>query len=144
MMAVSVDARTVTTRRDLRLRSDVKERLYNPPSDTIYSPTDSIVVAGYDKMLRSTRETFFVTNSSSRHITTVAITLVYYDMQGRMLHSRAATIHCDIPPSETRQLYLSSWDSQQLFYYYLSPAPRRAATPYTVKHSIDYVEVMQR
>lgn len=140
-MVMSLDARTVTTRRNLEVRQEVKESVGMRYADTIASPGDSLVVAGYDKMLRSTCETFFVVNSTSRHLKSISVTFTYYDMHGRMLHSRTAEIPCDIPGGETRQLSLPSWDTQQLFYYHASPAPRRAATPYTVTYDIVYAVV---
>ncbi len=141
LSASSVEARTVTTRKALKLRKEVKESVQARLQDTIFSVTDSVVVAGYDKMLRSTNETFFVINNSCRHISSISLTFTYYDLQNRMLHSRTSTIECDIPASETRQLSITSWDSQQLFYYYNSPAPRRAATPYTITYRIEYITV---
>ncbi len=133
-----LDARTVTTRRNLEVRQDIEDASDMRLNDTIFSPGDSLVVVGYDKLLRSARETFFVVNNSSCHLKAISLTLTYYDMKGRMLHSRTAEIECNIPGGETRQLSLPSWDVQQLFYFYASPAPRRAATPYKVTYDIGY------
>lgn len=136
IMAFMVEGRTVTTRRNLK--PNVENR---PPAagDTIRSATDSLRVAGYDKTLSSSKETFFITNHCSLTVNAVNLTFIYYDLQGRMLHSRTETIDCHIPGGETRQISIPSWDRQHLFFYNGSPRPRREATPYTVKHRINYM-----
>lgn len=141
---LSLDARTVTSRSNLKVRREVKESVDVRLNDTVFQPDSSVVLAGYDKMLRSSRETFFLVNGSSRHITAISLTFTYYDMQGRMLHSRTSDIVCDIPAGETRQLSLKAWDTQQLFYFHGSPAPRRAATPYSVAYNIRYIVVTKQ
>ncbi len=99
---------------------------------------DSIIIARYDKPLRSLRETFFVTNLYSDTLAMLSVQLKY-DVagSGEMLHRRDATISCVIPPGETRQLYLTAWD-RQFTYYHIDTRirPKSAkAVPYTVSIS---------
>ena len=101
-----------------------------------------VAINGYDKPLRSRRETFFVTNHSETDaISSITITLTYSDTKGRMLHKATKTLTCEIPPSETRQLNMPSWDVQQNFYYIRSTVPTRVqqATPYDVTIDIDAI-----
>ncbi|MCM1022175.1 MAG: hypothetical protein NC343_07885 [Muribaculum sp.] len=79
---------------------------------------DSIQIHSYDKPLRSLRETFFVANKMSGDtISSVQLTLTYTAVaDSTMLHSRTATIPCNIPPQQTRQLYLIAWDRQYTYF----------------------------
>lgn len=131
-------ARTVTTRRKLTPVKTVAET-GGVPADTLALFADSVSLAGYDKKLRSTRETFFLVNRSCHHLLHVNLTFVYYDLRGQMLHSATVGVDCDIPPGETRQLSVPAWDVQHLYFYRDSPAPRVPATPYTVRHRVNYV-----
>ncbi len=108
--------------------------------DTLRLPSrDSISLAGYDKPLRTTHETLLVTNSTTRKLTGLCITVTYLDMQGRQLHRRTDTLTVSIPPAETRLLRFPSWDRQQSYYYHLGPAPRSSRfTPYTVSILTDF------
>lgn len=103
-----------------------------------------MAVSGYDKALRSRRESFFVSNKLGGEdaIVWLEFTIGYYDMSGRELNSRRASLHCDIPAGATRNLTIPTWDTQQAFYYYRSQRPRRSvATPYNVKFTIDRIVV---
>ncbi|MBQ4345295.1 MAG: hypothetical protein IJC40_05270 [Muribaculaceae bacterium] len=112
-------------------------------TDSLIVDSSLISISGYDKPLRATKETFFVSNKYACDITAISITFNYYDMQGRQLHAVTQEITQEIPSGETRQLYIPSWDKQQAFYYYLSPQPRRSATPYKVEYRINYVRLRQ-
>lgn len=129
-----------TTRRGLRV-ADTPEAEAAIIADTLHTPLpDSIKISGYDKPLRSSYETMFVTNTTDRHITGLRIQLDYYDTAGNILHSRRCDVAVDIPPATTRQISLRSWDRQNSFYYRLSARPRKAdATPYDVRCSILYL-----
>ncbi|MCM1519002.1 MAG: hypothetical protein NC117_10210 [Pseudoflavonifractor sp.] len=130
--------RTVTTRRKLTtVTGNTVAGVV--AGDTLTTLADSVSLSGYDKKLRSRRETFLLVNRSGRHLRHVNVTFVYSDLQGRMLHSATVGIDCDIPAGETRQLSVPSWDIQQLYFYRESPAPRVAATPYNVSHRVNYV-----
>lgn len=108
--------------------------------DTI--PADSLVVlSGYEKALRSARESLLITNLRTDTIAGIGIAIEYLDAQGRQLHKRSVTITAEVPPSETRMAAFQSWDKQKVWYYILSaPArPSAPATPYSVNISIDYI-----
>lgn len=126
-----------TTRKNLKVKPIADTTIV---CDTLTSPnTEIVVISGYDKPLSSRYETFFATNKGNTTITAINITLNYFDKHNRQLHSATRNINCTIPPGETRQLSISSWDKQKAFYYYLSPQPRRQATPYKVTHNINYI-----
>lgn len=98
---------------------------------------DSLTIAAFDKPLRSLRETFFVTNRrrASRLLSlTLRLTYHRHGADNAMLHSRTLTVKCDIPPGETRQLYILSWDRQYNFYYHATriPSPSSRAIPFDV------------
>lgn len=98
---------------------------------------DSIAITSYDKPLRSMRETFFVTNhhhSMSMLSITLQFTYRRHD-NGEMLHSRTATIAANIPPGETRQLYVTSWDRQYSYYHHATRI--RPRSPKAVAYDVD-------
>lgn len=103
-----------------------------------------ISLAGYDKPLRSRKETIFVSNAlaDSSSITALRLTITYRDSQGRQLHKTSRWIQADIPHSETRQLSFPSWDTQQSFYYRLSKKPRTTATPYDITATVDSATIV--
>lgn len=129
-------AYTHTTRRGkLILRSDYKTEM---PIDLSYYDSlsvDSLNISGYDKPLRSLRETFFVHNNYSQILTSVSISFTYRSDDGYMLHSRAINIKCHIPPSETRQLFMTAWDRQYAYYFVNTRIKPRSkgAIPYIVE-----------
>lgn len=101
-----------------------------------------IVVSGYEKTLRSAKESFLVTNESTDTIHELGATIDYLDLEGRQLHRRRLTLTVADPmgPGETRLLEFKSWDSQKVWYYRLSEPPRTKgqATPYDIRIRIDY------
>lgn len=98
---------------------------------------DSIAISGYDKPLRSRRESIFVTNRTGRHLSAITVAIDYLDMQGRMLHHADIPLVIDTPPGETRQVTFPSWDRQLSFVYHRSDRSyNRRGTPYTVTVSI--------
>ena len=110
--------------------------------DTVRTATvDSVQVAGYEKLLRATRESMFVTNKSTQPVTAIGLDISYHDMQGRQLHRRSCEVNEVIPAGETRMIDIPSFDRQGLFYYHLSPLPQRAsqATPFEVEVEVKYV-----
>lgn len=136
LIPVSVYGLEKTTRRNLKVASGVLPDagasvvLY----DTIEVSDDMEVrLSGFDKPLRSNKETFFVTNKSGNLLSGLVIEFNYTDMQGRQLHKRNMDVVCEIPVSETRQITIPSWDRQQSFFYRLSAKPKRAsAVPFDV------------
>lgn len=88
--------------------------------------------SGYEKTLRATRETVFVTNLTDKDISGLEFTVTYYDTSSRQLHRRRVESSHTIPAGETRRLDFPSWDKQNSFYSSTGKAPRVAAIPYTV------------
>jgi len=109
--------------------------------DTLYLPSrDSIQASGYDKPLRTNRETILLTNATSRPLQGLALTISYIDMQGRQLHERTDTLAASIPAGETRMLHLATWDTQHSYYYHRGQKPRTAnVTPYGIRCRIDFI-----
>lgn len=110
--------------------------------DTIVAPPLTLIdINGYDKPLRSRRETFFATNNSKRPIASIAFTINYYDTRQRQLHAASHRQDIEIPANQTRQISLRSWDAQQSFYYVRSTLPQRVqqATPYEVTITVDTI-----
>lgn len=108
--------------------------------DTVATPDASVIsVNGYDKPLRSRRETFFATNNSTADIERIAFSIRYFDSKQRLLHQTVHNVRAAIPAGETRQINIPSWDTQFNFYYLRSAIPQRAqqATPYDVRISVD-------
>lgn len=112
------------------------------PNDTFWSPPrDSVGVSGFEKTLRSSRESMYITNNTLSDVAGAGITITYNDMDGRMLHKVSHDIDVDIPYGETRMVDIPSFDRQGLYYYYLSPLPVRAnrATPFKVDVEVKYI-----
>ena len=135
-MLLTTDAQRSNTTRQGRLKPVAEAREHPVREVTVVdtASADSIVIDRYDKPLRSLRETFFVTNHYSDTVVSLRLMLRYDAVDGTMLHSRRATINCDVPPGETRQLYLTAWDRQFTYYYNDTRiCPKSAkAVPYTV------------
>lgn len=98
------------------------------PTDTILPvvSADSLVIHGFDKPMRSHYESFFATNLTGSPITGITIDFVYHDMKGAMLHARRVTVGCSIPPRETRQIKIHTWDVQEMYYYRLTRVRSRS------------------
>ena len=106
---------------------------------------DSVRVAGFEKALRSTRESMFVTNGTARDISGLGIDISYYDTRRRLLHRASHTVAADIPAGETRRVEVPSFDRGGAFYYRLSALPRgaRQATPFDVHTRVTYITLQQ-
>lgn len=101
--------------------------------DSVPASKGVVRFSGYEKTLRSTRETVFVTNLSSREMEGVIFTITYKDASGRQLHQARRVAHVGIPVGETRRVDFPSWDKQFTFYYVGSPRPRVSSIPYDVE-----------
>lgn len=144
--AGSVAARRVKTRRASDSPKVVISEETSPGFDTIAGvlADRTVTISGYDKPLRASRESMFMTSNDSSAIMSLSFSIGYYDMQGRMIHKARHRLNVDIPPFETRQLTFPSWDRQQSFYYRRSTPPKRvSATPYEVKISVDTLFIVQ-
>lgn len=126
-----------TSRSRLSTAQPVAEEAQTPVYEFIIPDSAEIVLSGYDKPLRSTRETEFITNNTPHHITRIVLTTVYFDINGRMLHTMARNIDVDLPAGDTRKIDFTSWDRQKSFYYHRSTPPRTSAIPYSIKQSVD-------
>lgn len=117
-----------TTRRGLRPLPDngLTRHTTREGHDTVTPSPGMIGVSGYDKPLRSTKETLLITNRSSRTLISAQLRITYLDAHGRQLHEATIWLDTDIPPGETRQLKFKSWDVQRTFYYRLTGRPRRS------------------
>lgn len=110
------------------------------PSCIISEGADSLItISGFDKPLSSGYETFFAGNEHDRTLLKLWIKIVYLTTDGRLLHSRCEVIRTEIPPSESRQIELRTFDRQHSFYYYKSRKPRNTegVAPFRVSVSID-------
>lgn len=135
-----------SAKRQRTTRNKLKVQSSTAASDTagIYTDTiwcgksaPGIVISGYDKPLRSTSESLFMTNNTTDTIKSIRLQMNYYDNKHRQLHSREVTLNCVIPPGETRNTYFRSWDRQHSFYYHKSARPRNAVgEPYDVKYRV--------
>ena len=105
--------------------------------DTVAATGTEVRFLGYEKTLRSTRETVFLTNLSGKELDRVIFHITYFDAQGRQLHKVRKNLYAGIPPGETRRLDFPTWDRQFAFYYIRSPRPRVSAIPYNVSISPD-------
>lgn len=132
-----------TTRPRLRVAapSEPEPECIVRPDSLVSADSVAISFRGYDKPLRSHRESFFAMNGDSTEtIAGFSVTITYYDTAGRMLHRRSANIVQDIPPGETRRVDIPSWDRNNVYYYYLSTRPTRsAASPYKITLRADSV-----
>lgn len=117
-----------TTRRGLRPLPDkgLTRQTTREGHDTVTPSPGMIGVSGYDKPLRSAKETLLITNRSSRTLISAQLRITYLDAHGRQLHEATIWLDTDIPPGETRQLKFKSWDVQRTFYYRLTGRPRRS------------------
>lgn len=107
----------------------------------VWFQPDSVSFTGYDKTLKSRKESFLIVNHSAGDIKKIGIRITYLDMKDRMLHSRDTNVACFVPSGETRKGDISSWDLQNTYFYYLGPEPRSVATPYKVRFQPLWFEI---
>lgn len=145
LMAAGMMCAQRTTRKGLKPdggRSRVNNLVKTARFDTL---TDAdaeniLFVSGYEKPLKSAKETIFVSNRDSICIARGAVLEIeYLDMHNRSLHKRSVEVSVAIPPGETRFLSFGSWDINKVFYYYVNKPvrTRSQATPYTVRIRVD-------
>lgn len=138
--ALPLGGKVVTTRKHLKVAPEYRCNAdkSTAPYDTLRGSTCGLVrLSGFDKPLRSGKETLFITNHTDRRMSGVILLCRYYDLKGRDLHQRTVTAKCDIPPEATCQVSFKSWDTQGAFYYKLSPNTRKASgAAFDVKISV--------
>lgn len=126
-------------RRQRTTRQGLTERVQYvyQASDTLTANPDSLITfSGYDKTLRSHKETILAFNGSNDTITALTIMITYLDMQGQQLHVRHVTLRQPLPPGERRMFTFASWDKQNSYYFHRSEPGRlryQSVTPYRVK-----------
>ena len=97
-------------------------------------------IAQYDSLAADSASVTIsgLTNKSRRAVSSLTVDIEYLDAKGRQLHRRqglTVTFPEPIPPGETRQAKIPTWDIQSVRYYHLSPPARTRsqATPFWVK-----------
>lgn len=144
IFAAAVDAgarKRRTTRGDINRRS-VPARTVDALPDTFIIPAEGeIRIYGYDKPLRSRRESMFISNLTGHDISSMTVTTEYYDSSDRLFHQMTRRVAADIPAGATRRVEYPSWDTQQSFYYTGSKRSRSSGTPYNVRQSVDTIFV---
>lgn len=106
---------------------------YAEPYDTVGCRLGMVRFTGYDKALRASKETVFLSNlMADSTVEAVWFTITYLDMGGRELHKLSRRHRVSVPPGSTRRLDFPTWDTQRAFYFHLSPPPRTSAIPYSV------------
>lgn len=134
--ALEVDARTRTTRKNLRsievpvVALETSDSLL--PDSLIDIDPNAVTLKGYSKRASDSKESFFITNNTAHRMSAVRLLLRYSTMNGEMLTQRAVTVPVSLKPGETKLVSIKSFDVQRLFYYYAGPQPRKAATPFQV------------
>ena len=93
-----------------------------------------IAFSRFDKPVESRNETFLATNNTDYRLLKISIRIEYQLPGIGRIHQRNLVIDCDIPPHQTRQLSVRSFDTQQTYRYSGSRVPpRRKAEPFDVK-----------
>lgn len=137
MSAIGILANTRTTRSHLKAAPD--SAALTARAAQLLPAADSLTVSRYDKPLRSSSESLFLSNRSRSSVAMVSLTIVYLSMDGEMLHSRTIDIPCSIPAGETRQLTFRAWDRQKAYYHHATRVTPRSqkAIPYRTQITVD-------
>ena len=140
LIAGTVDARTRTTRKNLRSLEVPVATLDTadgnlPDSIDGVNPGD-VTIKGFSKRASDTKESFFITNNTARRMSAVRLLLRYTTISGEALTERAVTIPVSLKPGETKLVEVKSFDVQRLFYYYAGPQSRKQATPFKVAYRL--------
>lgn len=131
LSVVTLQARKVqkTTR---KVRSVTTEN--SVQADTITVQPQDITFKGYDKPLKSARETVIATSHLSYCISDMEVSITYNDMQGRSLHQRTLWVNADLKPRKSQLITFPSWDVQKSFFYHRGQQPRTPnVTPYDIR-----------
>lgn len=98
-----------------------------------------VTVTGYEKPLRSTKETVLIRLSDDAPVlSAVVLDIEYRDMSGNALHRRSVTLPISQEAGQTRMHVFRSWDVNRVFYYHLNRPPRTTAqgTPYKIAMTV--------
>lgn len=112
-------------------------------ADTLACGRGDLVFSGYDKPLRASRETLFITNHMSADVSRAVFHIEYFDLQGRQIHRRRCSVAVDLPAGETRCVHLPAWDRQGTYYFRGSRRPKVSGVPYTVAVTPDSVVILR-
>ncbi len=93
---------------------------------------DQIQFTGFDKTLRSGKESFFIRNITDKVLTGVVLYIDYRTPDGRQLTKRFLKLTCSIPSGETRKVDIPTFDTQHSFYYMDSEHRGRRGNPFKV------------
>ena len=134
--ALQIDARTKTTRKNLRSTEVPMVEMTAcddllPDSLAQIDPA-AVTLKGFSKRASESKESFFITNNTAHRMSAVRLLLRYSTMDGEMLSQRSVTVTVNLKPGETKLVSIKSFDVQRLFYYYAGPQPRKQATPFQV------------
>ncbi|MCH5247863.1 MAG: hypothetical protein J1E99_06860 [Muribaculaceae bacterium] len=128
-----------TTRKGLkRLQTEVVAE-ETVELDTIRYPGDNLSLSGYEKPLRSRKETLHVTNNLPFDIVELQFNIIYVDYKGEELHSRKVKLIQNLPAFATQLVSFPTWDIQNRFYYRNGPVPKSDAYPYDIMMSVDWI-----
>lgn len=131
LMALSATGQRLT-----RPKAKVKtvEAVQSAPAiDTL--PAENVRITGYDKPLRSRRESMIVTNCGKEPFDSVRLTMTYTDDRGTLLNTRTITVAAHLHPGQAKSVSIRSWDVNNSYYYFLTPPTRAAGTPFRLSVS---------
>ena len=136
LCASTIDARTRTTRKNLRSIEVPVVVLESSdgllPDSLAGVDPDAVTLKGFSKRASDSKESFFITNNTSHRMSAVRLLLRYTTMDDEMLTQRQVNVPVNLKPGETKLVNIKSFDVQRLFYYYAGPQPRKQATPFKV------------
>ena len=134
--ALQIDARTKTTRKNLRSTEVPMVEMTTAdgllPDSLAQIDPAAVTLKGFSKRASDSKESFFITNNTLHRMSAVRLLLRYTTMNGEMLTQRQVTVPVNLKPGETKLVSVKSFDVQRLFYYYAGPQPRKQATPFQV------------
>lgn len=138
--ALDVDARTRTTRKNLRSAEVPVVALEGDdallPDSLAQLDPNAVTLKGFSKRASESKESFFITNNTNHRMSAVRLLLRYTTMSGEMLTQRTVNVPVNLKPGETKLVNVKSFDVQRLFYYYAGPQPRKQATPFKVAYRL--------
>lgn len=112
---------------------DIEDEAADSAETSVKFKKGAITISGYAKRASDTSESFLITNRTGGRISRVRMQMRYTDTSGNMIHQRDVNVACELGNGETKQVSVSSFDKQRLYYYYAGDKPRKKATPFVVK-----------
>lgn len=93
---------------------------------------NQVTFSGFDKTIKSSKESFFIKNNTDRTLNGIVVSIDYRMPDGRQLTKRLLRLACDIPAGETRKADIPTFDCQHSYYYLRSVAPKNGGNPFDV------------